>query len=341
MNTDQKWKEIGFEKASIQYKQDILDGTFNKDIFDRLCHNVYDLTDGEIYMVEKGANGDFEKLIENNVNALKRKEAKQKQKEAYKVELSKFADIPLNDYGDLHTAIVVARNYNDTIEEYKHKSLDRNVLLDMANNLASDIKNLYVKGAKAYIKEAEEWQDKYAKVWKQQDYQDPQQELLKRQDLDTRLSAMNEKDLKDYIDSNKFAYDDLDEYGINKLLSAVKDDASLYSKVKSYKDGNHIGSEYEKSEDWQKVDENLSMAKRYQYLGEQTDHIQAYFGLAEDGVTPDSRNFFFYPLSAGKKAIGQKYDIIRPTQREKYFNDKNHDRNSKIKIPEELETKDD
>lgn len=313
MNKYYKW-------ASELLSRELHEGIFDRQRYEDFCRSYYGFNNFEISMIEKGVVMDIEELVQNSLDAMKRKEKTKEARELSKMELSNFGKGSVNEYGDVKTALNLARKFNKTMDNYKKQSIDSRILKDMGENLTESIIDLYHQGAQSYIKEATEWQDRFAKLWKEKSYDDPQQEMLKRQDIDTRLSGMNKHDLANYILNKHYQNDNLDEYGINRLLAVTKDNSELHSNVKAFKEANHIGSEYEKSEEWQNVANNISTAKLYASL----DHVLGAYGEND----PD--NFIFTKAETGRCL--SDYDLQSPKQWREYSESQQKQNEAKNKI---------
>lgn len=131
---------------------------------------------------------------------------------------------------------------------------------------AKSIMDNYHAGVNNQIKQLIEWQHEYINEYKnkEQEYTNPQVELLHRQDFNSKLNSMDENELTNFVkDLNSGDIKQLSTYEVNTLLNRVKNNHSLHSQVKVYRDNNHIGKEWEQTEAWQKVQLNLSILNTY------------------------------------------------------------------------------
>ena len=156
------------------------------------------------------------------------------------------------------------------LKEYCQKCIKENrtrsdIVKDI-NVSARSIMDNYHTGVNNQIKQLMKWQHEYINEYKnkKQEYTNPQAELLHRQDFISKLNAMDENELTNFVkELNSGDIKQLSTYEVNTLLNRVKNNHSLYSQVKVYRDNNYIGKEWEQTEAWQKVQSNLSILNTY------------------------------------------------------------------------------
>lgn len=156
------------------------------------------------------------------------------------------------------------KDYCQSSMKNKHPRAD--IIADI-NSSAHAIMRDYHEGIEDQIKQLKQWQQDYIKYFKNKEkkYDNPQEELLHRQDWNSMVNAMDSEELADYI--RELTNDDsktLGAYEVNTLLSKTKNNPSLFALVKNYRNAKHVGSEWETTDAWQQVEKSLSILGVYQ-----------------------------------------------------------------------------
>lgn len=211
-------------------------------------------------------------------------------------------------YQQLPAFTNISRNVNSFIREIDKSISNRDDQLVLRNNarvLYDGLKNTYKAGLQENIKQLEQWQNNYRKAYSEQlEPEDPQREIIKRQSFDTKISALDEPGLENYINSLN-ERPTLSLYEANKLLATVKGNNRLYLLVKTYISNNNIGDDYKNTPEWNNIAKHLTTLKGFA----QRDEV---WYLKDGHLHPLN----FSQLLADKL---KNYDVTDINQRRKYF----------------------
>ncbi|WP_267201344.1 hypothetical protein [Limosilactobacillus kribbianus] len=212
----------------------------------------------------------LEKQLDREDDAYKKAELRKQIQQKKLDKLNGYANISIYEADYYKQAINDINKLKDYITREKKRKTSKQQILADSQTTAKAILQNYRQAVHNHIEDLETWQKNYIKQFEssKKEYDNPQLELLHRQDFNAKLNAMNDRQLSNYI-SNLNEHGQLTVYELNTLMGAVKGKSRLYNILKVYKDSNNIGSEYKNTKEWKAVNSALNTLGVY----EQSDGI--------------------------------------------------------------------
>lgn len=191
------------------------------------------------------------------------------------------------EYKDMELNKKTAKDIKDFvnyIQRLKSERYDRDYIRRQAMAKANEIEERYHSNAKKELNKWTDWQDKVIKRFKEDKlvanscFEDPQAEILNRQNFNAKLGAMTDNEFTNYI--NDLTIDDqLSDYELNTLLAKANNNDRLRSKLKQYEHNTRKG--YETLPEWNNVQKLASYAKGWTKTGvkyfDNEGHGQVFF----------------------------------------------------------------
>lgn len=177
------------------------------------------------------------------------------------------------EYKDMELNKKTAKDIKDFvnyIQRLKSERYDRDYIRRQAMAKANEIEERYHSNAKKELNKWTDWQDKVIKRFKEDKlvansrFEDPQAEILNRQNFNAKLGAMTDNEFTNYI-NNLTIDDQLSDYELNTLLAKANNNDRLRSKLKQYEHNTRKG--YETLPEWNNVQKLASFAKDWTKTG--------------------------------------------------------------------------
>lgn len=154
------------------------------------------------------------------------------------------------------------KNFSAEIDHNISNRYDRQAIIKKAYSGGKVLKETFKAELRLDIENMEQWQKDFKAAFTKShtQYNNPQAEILKRQDFDIKLATMTQNDLTDFV-NNLDNHPLLSSYELNKLILAAKGNLQLTEKLMAYKNANFYEREYERQPEWQQVQRTLVTAK--------------------------------------------------------------------------------
>lgn len=150
---------------------------------------------------------------------------------------------------------------NGYVTGLKHQRMDKGLIRLNAFNYVKQAAFNYRSGLENYISQGKQYlnylKNKYSDNAKPST-DDMMRELLENQLFDSKIQAMNDTELSQYIDDAKNS--NLTDYQLNRLAYYAKGNDDLSAKVRGYQDTKH--GAYKKDPDYQKAIQKISFARQ-------------------------------------------------------------------------------
>ncbi len=159
-----------------------------------------------------------------------------------------------------------AQDFVEYIQRLKSERYDRDYIRRQAKEKAKELEERYHNNAKEELNKWTNWQNEVIKRFKEDRliansrFEDPQAEILNRQNFNAKLGAMTDNEFTNYI--NDLTIDDqLSDYELNTLFAKAGNNDRLRSKLKQYEYNTRKG--YEVLPEWNNVKKLISFAKNW------------------------------------------------------------------------------